>query len=301
MAQFRIAHPYDPNYALPANVMAEAPGRGTLTTVQAPRKSFDNPVPGWDGGYTIPRYVAVEAQGRGAAGTYWDPRKTIPMFVPGQLGLGDDAANALRAYGNRAADVILSSLTELPASQQPIALETLFKTLDPTLLARVTRNLKAGMAPRDAISLAMQEGFGRELVRLGRGHTPTSGLGYYGGDVALSGFWSTITYPFRKVGSATATVASKTYDWGGSVLGKLGSLACGVAGSRVGTAVGGGAAAAFGAPPQVGVVGAQVAGGMCAKPATAVPMMPVSSTPSWVVPAAIGGGALVLVLLLTRK
>lgn len=301
MAQFRIQHPYDPGFALPPNVIAEPPGRGTLTTLPLPRRTFDDPVPGWDGGYgNQPSYVRAEPIGRGAAYTMPDMRRTIPLHVPSEL--GDDASDALRAYGYRAADAILSAVPELPRNQRALGLEALFHAIDPSLLARVTARMQAGQAPRDAVAKAMAEGFGREIMRLGRSGRPSS-LGYYGGPQAMAGLWDSIKGAFSKVGSGIKTAGKTTYSWGGKVLTTVGGIACGVAGSSAGPAIGGGVAAGFGAPPQVGVAGTQVAANLCPKGQVPIgpPIAPPPMFPPWLLPVAIGGVGVVAVILLTKK
>lgn len=302
MAQFRINHPWDPGYALPPHVMAEPPGTGTLTTAQLPRKTFDDPVPGYTGGFAVPAYIREEPIGRGAATTMWARRKTIPLYVPDALGAdaGGAAADALRAYGDQVADVILTEVPKLPPDQRAVGLEALLRAIEPGLLSRVTANMGRGMDARGAISAAVQVGFGREVARLGRGAAPRA-LGYYGGAEAMGGFWDVISYPFRKIGSGVKTAATKTYDWGGKALSTIGGLTCKLASSQLGAVVGGAGAAAAGAPPQYGVVGAQVAAGVCPPGQVPVTMPPPSTTPPWLLPAAIGGVGLVAVILLTRK
>jgi hypothetical protein len=227
----------------------------------------------------------------------WARRKTIPLYVPNALG---DDRGTLSDYGDRVADIILVEVPKLPPDQREAGLELLLRAIEPGLLSRVADNMRRGMAARAAISAAVQVGFGRELARLARGARPTSGLGYYGPS-AQGGFLDVITYPFRKLGSGIKTVATKTYDWGGAALGKIGEFTCKVASSQYGAAIGGAGAAAAGVPPQYGVVGTQVASGLCPKGQVPVPVIPPSSTPPWLIPAAIGGAGLVVVLLLTRK
>lgn len=88
MAHFRSKHPWDPGYVLPGSVLAEPPGRGTLTTVQAPRKTIQGNtyIPNaWQGGYALPKYIKKEPWGRGAVSRKWAPRKTIQQTIPESL------------------------------------------------------------------------------------------------------------------------------------------------------------------------------------------------------------------------
>jgi hypothetical protein len=106
------------------------------------------------------------------------------------------------------------------------------------------------------------------------------------------------------VGGKIKSGAGKVVDWVGTGLKKLGELACGVASSSLGPAAGAAGAAAMGAPPQVGAMGVQVASGLCTKEeaaaAAAQQQAAAGKLPGWVLPAAIGGGALVLVLALRK-
>ena len=95
MAHYRVPHPYDAHFALPDNVVAEPPGRGTLTTHQRPRKSFEarpaDMPPAWSAHFDIPSYIVDEPEGRGSMHSYWARRKTIPILLPDSLGsLGND-------------------------------------------------------------------------------------------------------------------------------------------------------------------------------------------------------------------
>ncbi len=100
--------------------------------------------------------------------------------------------------------------------------------------------------------------------------------------------------------------AKKLYDAAKDVVDKLGDLACGVMSHPAAGAAAAGGAAAYGAPPQVGAVGVGVAKEICGGAGVpGVPpedlMPPARGLPGWVLPVALGGGALVLVLALRRR
>ena len=87
MAHFRSPNPYDPHFALPDNVLAEPPGRGTITTAQLPRRTMGFVPEDWDGGFALPNYIRDEPHGRGTAiHTFQARRKTIPFKIPESLG-----------------------------------------------------------------------------------------------------------------------------------------------------------------------------------------------------------------------
>lgn len=176
MAQYRVNHPYDPGFALPLNVMAEPPGRGTLTTAQLPRKTFFPGSRNWTGGYALPDYVMAEPQGRGTITTSQARRKTIPMKIKSPLGATPDEAalermleegaplslavpqevyaldgvddsaiprpgfrgDPIKAYGERASEYILRTIRSVPVEFRAVALEALLNEVEPGLYDRVT-------------------------------------------------------------------------------------------------------------------------------------------------------------------
>jgi hypothetical protein len=123
-------------------------------------------------------------------------------------------------------------------------------------------------------------------------------------------------YAGGKVWDGTKWVGGKAYagagsavNWVGRGLSKLGSLACAVANSPVAGVAAGAGAVAMGAPPQVGVAGAQIAKGLCTSPNATpsatqtelnTPMATGKGLPGWVIPAGIGAVGLVAVLMLRK-
>lgn len=255
MAQYRTPHPYDAHFALPANVMTEPPGRGTMVTAQLPRRTFFEGMKNWTGcGYAIPDYIMAEPPGRGAAGTYQRRRKTIPMRIPESLGafapetlkpgfLGDP----YKEYGVRVAKQLMGTIHEVPQEFRQVALEALLNELKPGLFARVTelanKYKKDGMAPkksvREAIAAAISEAKAIEIVEVGKRLVVPEGLLGLGMYEALG--WnpvSSIKKGAQKVGGAIKTGAQKV---GGAV--KTAAQKTGGAVKTAGKAVGKGAAA----------------------------------------------------------
>ena len=358
MAQFRTPHPWDPGFALPANVLAEPPGRGTLVTAQLPRKTISGRPMDWTGGYAVPQWILDEPSGRGVYWTKSAQRKTIQQSIPGSLGDVDQIpkpgfpGDPIKAYGHRASEVIMNGIRTVPPEFRLIALESLLNELESGLYAKVTtkateyekRGMSAKKAVKAAIASQMSAGLAAEMLKLGRGKSPkpTSlvGLGCYGGvgkQIALDGLWSSIksaaskvasttksavttvargvSYPIRKTASGVRTAATwtaskvksaanKALDFGKKALDKLGKLACGVMNHPAAPLAGGAAAAAAGAPPQTGVVAAQVGKSVCTDsnvPPTPPQQLMQPMFPSWVLPAAIAGGGALALILLTKK
>lgn len=105
----------------------------------------------------------------------------------------------------------------------------------------------------------------------------------------------------RAIVEAGVKGAQKIAEAGKDIVGKLGDLACGIVNHPAGAAAAAGAAASYGAPPEAGAIGVNVAKDFCNGDEAGVPpdvLAPPPSYPKWLLPAAIGGGALILVLAL---
>lgn len=308
MAQYRTRNPYDPRFALPANIMAEPPGRGAMVTAQLPRKTIGS-MPrdaSYSSGYAVPNYIADEVPGRGAATT-----RMLPRGWPKSL--GDDEASV--GAGQQIANWITATISQVPASMRPYALRAALDRVEPGLYNEVVRRSKAltkqgvptGEATRAAIASATSEGVVKEMVRLGR-QAPG----------AMDGLWDSIKSGVKKAGSwlshpenaiaalnpltlqAKLAASPEAQQWAGKAVKEIGKAACAFAKSPAAPAAAGAAGTAFGAPPQAGAIGANIAAQACAggQPASAAGGGIMSS--SWVVPVAIGGAGLVAILLLTR-
>lgn len=110
--------------------------------------------------------------------------------------------------------------------------------------------------------------------------------------------WDPMTYlnPLQAL-QATADVVSGTGQAVQAGLNDLGTLACQVFTTPAGQIAAGGAAAAVGVPPQVGVAGAGIAAQSCGQPPPA-PVMP--ARPSILPYVLLAGGGIVAVALLTK-
>ncbi len=106
-----------------------------------------------------------------------EPIGAVPMFGRGR---GDPIAQ----YGQRASEYITRRLARLPIDQRAVALEIALKAIDPSLPGRVERKerqfVREGDAPdvaqHRAIAAALSEGMLREMISLGRGNAPRTGL-----------------------------------------------------------------------------------------------------------------------------
>jgi hypothetical protein len=360
--------------------MAEPPGRGTITTVQLPRKTFSGRPRDWTGGYAVPDYIMAESSGRGAVHTYPLRRKTITQRIPESLGAVSAPAfspgfpgDPIKSYGARASEYIMATIREVPDEFRVFALEALLNEVEPGLYDRVTNKANEyeakGMRPKAAVKAAlasqMSKGFAEELLKIGSRPGPRVrsqvGLSYYGDvsySLALDGFFSSIkgavkkvasaiekaasttgrgikkaasatgrgvkrgattvargvTYPVRKLGQGISKGADyvkqgaqKVLEWGEKAIDKLGSLACGALSHPAGAVAAGAAAGAAGAPPQIGMVAAEIGKGVCGKsdtpPATPQELMEpqgYGGASQWLLPAAIGGGVLLVALALRK-
>jgi hypothetical protein len=185
--------------------LAEAPGRGTITTAQLPRRTISGRPTGWTGGYALPSYLEHEPSGRGAIGTEWLQRKYTDQLVPGSLGslghdYGPDAPLALtlpqevyafdgytasgdapatvapgsardpyRQYGQRVSELIMGTINEVPAEFRQIALSSLLNELQPGLFDTVTGKAKTykakGMDEKAAVKAAIAASVSEKVVK----------------------------------------------------------------------------------------------------------------------------------------
>jgi hypothetical protein len=223
---------------------------------------------------------------------------SLTTFDAGSLGSTETPSDVLGTkkdpilqYGAEAAKIIITEVRKLPASKRKAGMKEALDAVDTALWIKVEKTAERfpKLAPQKALEKALTIELANsmvdDLVSLGRGQ---------GGQSSLDG-WFTDARKF--LGRQTSTVGS----FGSSVLGKLGGVACKLTNSGVLGAVAGPAAMASGAPPQAGQLGAQIAGTFCTPSAgPAQPVVQQSGTPSWVLPAAIGGGVLLLVLALRK-
>lgn len=250
MAQYRIPHPYDARFAIPGNVMAESPGRHTLTTAQRPRRSFDSSgyiPPAWSAHFDLPEYVKAENQGRGAATTMQARRRTISQRLPDALGStplayrltqevyaldGSDhfprpgfPGDPFKMYGERVSELIMGTIWEVPQDLRKMALISLLNELESGLADKVAKRANkyegSGMSPQEAllnaIASSTSEGLAMEIVEVGRsGKLPRykslAGLGAYEGayEDALVSLGWSITGAVKTIGSGIKTAATWT-------------------------------------------------------------------------------------------
>lgn len=202
---YNLPPPWHPGYADPGNVEAEGLVRGTFTTRQLPRGTYDEPAVG-TGGYAVPEYVMDEGYGQGAFVTKWMPRgETVipdpryletPTTIVGPAspvrggvsypmavlnGLGSDlppvsalpepggAADPIRQYGVKAARAITSRLRKLPINERPIAMRAVLDTIDRGLWNRVQTRaqplVKRGQSAPAALEQALASSFSDGMLQ----------------------------------------------------------------------------------------------------------------------------------------
>lgn len=186
--QFRKPHPWDGQYALPDNVMAEPPGRGTLTTAYLRRRSFPpvDVVQPWQNRYAVPEYVKAEPIGRGVFRSKGLRRRTVDTLVPEYLGgLGADpapaAGDAVAQYGRRAAALMLKGARQAPKNQRKLALRMMMDSIDKNLWGTVAdkahqlqqeRGLPPAIAVEQALAASLANGLVGEMRGFGRKRGP---------------------------------------------------------------------------------------------------------------------------------
>jgi hypothetical protein len=279
---------WDPGYALPSNVLREKPGQGVLVTNWAPKGTIDswNPSnfrkPGSDAGI-------VATSGLGSLGDdslgYQLQSKPVTndlvRQITGRVAL-PSSSDALAKYGKDAARIILANVNRLPPDQRATAIKEILGQIHPSLVSTVEAKAKKIRAKRPgasstevlerAASIALANHLSEQMIQAGKtGRVPTSGVLSTGGvsmdemdgPLDLSNW---LGDAYRATKSAVKTTVSAVK-----------SLTCKVTGSNVGQLAAGGAALASGAPPQVGIQGAQTVNGAICPQGTA-PVAPAAAT-----------------------
>jgi hypothetical protein len=215
---YNLPPPWDPGYALPANVDDEGLERRAFVTKQMPRGTYDNPAVG-TAGLAVPQYIKDEGYGQGTFTTKWQPSGSyngprVPHWLnrrpkvvrqhrlPGGGNaytvqpLGDDDAPMpamFDAYGQRAAQELLARVATLPPQTRQRALRAIMDQVDKSLWKRtgdITRRYVAQGVPvvqafPQALARALSTGVVAELIDTGmRRSAPQAnsllGLGCYG-------------------------------------------------------------------------------------------------------------------------
>lgn len=295
MSFYHLPNPWNPGYSIPKSVLAEPPGRGTFTTRWLPRRTISQLVPDYLAKPVV-RGSSLDGDtiGNGSlgslAGSTVGEGRVYELEPLGSTPFSK--GDPLLQYGKQGAAILLGSVKHLPPQDRPKALKAALDTLDKTLWANVVEKTKKfrekgatpGEALRKAIAASLSNQLGDKFVDLGKR-----------GPRALSGYQATGI--FGAVTSVVGGVTGAVQDAAKTAVNKIEKLTCKVASNPSTAAIAGGIAATQGVPPETGATGARVAQTLCGPAATPV-VAPASTTPPWLLPAAIGGGALLLVLAL---
>jgi hypothetical protein len=212
---YNLPPAWDPGFVLPENVKDEGLERRAFVTKWMPRGTYDQPCVG-TAGYAVPQYVKDEGYGQGTYTTKWQPSGTyngpkVPHWlndrpkvvrsqaIPGGRvftvePLGDDPMpEPFETYGQKGAQGILARLATLPSSQRQKTLKKTLDLIDKSLWPRTQeifqRYLRQGMAPPDAVRMALARalstGIAAEIIDTGLRRTAPQansllGLGCYG-------------------------------------------------------------------------------------------------------------------------
>lgn len=321
MANYIRENPFDPNYALPANVRVEPPGRGTVTSRQLPRRTIDriflgddapyNPGPGYSVGQPIKRVrkpvvlrnwtppkppahsnapwnggFAVPGWARepwnGAAVTKQLPRRTVDTMIPNFLGDVTAPAVPFQEFGQDAASVIADGLLKVPPRERSSYLRQTCDALEPGLFLRVRTLADAAKKNGTPPGAAVRGALAAAL---------SSGLSLSlrtAGEQELSGF--SIGSVTGAVADAGKFVAGTTADAAKYTASKVGSLACKATTSKFGSAATVGAASIAGpGGTAAGAAGVTVARGLCQGTPIQAPQVGSSVVPNWMLPKSGGG------------
>jgi hypothetical protein len=328
--------PWNPGYSLPPYLQEEDPlTRGSaVVTAQIPRGTISR-VQGLSqrtAGYSLPQYLRDEPVGSQARTTPWTKGGTVmsmKMLKTGlpwkssahtldSNGLGAlgstskgkssvGGSNPIEAYGQKASVIVEQALAAVPVGQREAEMRKLLNDVDPKLFAAYKKEQKqlkdigasSAVARSAGLAVAFSQGFTKDLMKIGKtGKKPAPGIRK--GHVslgALMGFEAQANN-YEDLGGIGSSIKS--------ALKKLGGLACDVATNPV-TPIAAGAAGAYYGGPQgasTAMAGAGMAAAACSAGGSSDPQFyqpAPSAMPVWAIPAIIGGGAIALVLVLTRK
>lgn len=335
-----LARPWRTRYAYPDYVSQEPIGGGVYRTKYLPRRTIGAQVPQYLGNDLEEWQSTPDINIRGgetwldaASQRYDDPLgNDVPTAGP---------SDAIGQFGRDVAKLVLSRIGQLPQPERKKTLRLLFDRLEPGLWTRVSKKteqyVKSGITPQKALrgAIASQVSYGmlKELVETGKRGTVRRNtllgacvLGaVYPYQITeqqqLEGIWGTIKGAVKKVGGAVKKVGGalppvwitkQAIDVGrkipklvrdtvGDLLEGIGDLGCKLVSSDAGQFAAAGGAAAYGAPPQAGLMGAQVAAGLCAGDTTDAPPYVEPEKPFPIVPVALGGAALLAVVLIASQ
>lgn len=240
-------------------------------------------------------------------------------------------------FGKDSARLIMRRIRALPAKDRTAVIRDVLDSISPGLSADVERktvSLKSkhssASALEKAIAIVFSNRIADDIMAAGGGHMPLgfAGLagccdGYEDVEGLLGDVWDGVKDAGKAVGrtgeavgrgvySAGSTAVRSAYTAGRTVVNEVGELYCAAMTPGNAAIVGGVVASAYGAPPQVGAQGGQIAGGVAQRicgrggETTASPPLPsgsgfLSGLPPWALPAALGGAVLLIVLSQRRK
>ncbi len=293
MAFYHLPNPWNPGYSIPEYVLAEPPGRGTFTTKWLPRRTISQLAPDFLAKPTSTLSKPKHGKQGSLSGSSLGNNTIYDLEPLGQVSGG--GAQLFENYGEQVSSWITKNIKNVPPQQRGEAIKKFLDAVDPGLYRRTeatkakykAQGMSASGALQKALAAEFEKGLGKEVVELGKKGKPKAV-----GQLACCGFRS---------GLGAFNPLTAITDFVSSGLDAVGGLACKILGNPLAPVAAAGAAAAAGAPPQVGVAGATIAGGMCGGSQTAATTPPTGAKegmPGWVIPVAIGGGALLLVLVL---
>jgi len=324
MSFYHLPHPWNPGYAIPKYVMAEPPGRGTFTTKWLPRGTISSLIPDYmakPGRKLLGRNDADLGSLSGAS-VGCENSLSGDAFSDGTLSgdslgaerlyhlesLGDSSSpitGITKQYGAKASAWIMSEIDSVPKSQRKAALKALLDGVDVTLWgsieAKAAEFASAGMSAKSALAAAIAAGLANgmtnDLMKMG-GRARNSQLTSYRDPAmlvqeralqSLGGIGSSISGAFGAAAGFVAKGAKKLGGMACTVVQSVGAEGAGAAMVANPVAGAGVMAAQYKCPKPKGAADGGYAGGDA--PAAA------GGLPSWALPAAIGGGVLLIIAL----
>lgn len=199
---YNLPPPWDPGFALPANVRDEGLERHAYVTKQMPRGTYDMPNVG-TGGYAVPDYVMQEGYGQGTYTTKWEPRGQydggkIPHWLNNRPRVAVDRRgprgevvatvtspmmaqpyNQGSAVAMAGADEVIASVARAPSHQRLALLKRRIGAKWPRVEAAARAYAANGYSPGNALRAALAQVIGQPTpgALRGRGRARAGALG----------------------------------------------------------------------------------------------------------------------------
>ena len=249
----KASHPWNPGYALPANVKKEPAGRGVIITYDRPRGTIDAFVP--EQFYSgMGSLGADDLSGSLSGHVLKGNTLGHDSLSGGEFKLGS-RQDPIAGFGKKAAALVVTQVMSVPPAYRKETLKSILDSISPTLWDDVAKKIPfylnsattSSVTIRMALEKALGAAFANHYLKQARqmattGRAPQGGLMGLGSDcgcdkacASLAGFWDGVyKYTGAKAvvkgtkwaGGKTKAGVKAAYNAGKKAVKGLGKLAC---------------------------------------------------------------------------